>query len=276
VNVSAWQQLLTGPLPDRWGLAHPEHVLTHRLDESRHKALCRDERQGARKPGSKYYIDKRTPILECGDREYMPSLIAGLSKREQLSFLEDLNYLNMGEIKLFCKKHFIPYSIWIEAIDGGRRKTRDDDRKGVILNRIRHYLETGEVLAATCFPPNVVCFDECPKNLTPTEKLFYGQYDKKSNVMVGLLEKLTGGQFKNGAIARMIAREFWTKGIAPTFEEYALAWLEAKRNYKRPNPEWAFLSDRAQRKDTSRWKHLRTMKAKYVLSFLMKLEASPR
>jgi hypothetical protein len=206
----------------------------------------------------------------------MPSLISGLSERKQLTLLEDLDYLNMGEIKAICKKHFIPYSIWIETTDGGRRKTRDDDRKGVILDRIRHYLKTGEVLPATCFPPNIVCFDECRKNLTPTDKLFYGQYDKKSSVMVGPLEKLTGGQFKNGAIARIIAREFWSKGIAPTFEEYALAWLEAKKNYKRPNPEWAFLSDRAERKDTSSWKQLRTMKAKYVLSVLMKLEARPR
>ncbi len=182
--------------------------------------------------------------------------------------LEDLNYLNLGEIKAFCNKHSIPYSIWIETKALGRRRTRDDDRKGVILDRIRHFLKTGEVLDATCFPVSVVCFDDFPEVIEPTYRLFYGQYDKKSSAMVGLLEELTDGQFKNGAIARILAREFWSKGIAPTFQEYAQAWLEAARNHKRPNSEWSFLSDRTDGKDTSNWKQIREMKATYVMSIL--------
>jgi hypothetical protein len=203
----------------------------------------------------------------------MQSLISGLSKPEQRKLLEDLNYLNMGEIKAFCNKHFIPYSIWIETEDGGRRKTQDHDRKGVILDRIRHYLRTGKVAEATCFPVNVVCFDDLPKRFKSTDRLFYGQYDKKSSAMVGFLEELTGGQFKNGAVARILAREFWSKGIAPTFHEYALAWLKARENHRRSNPEWAFLSDRAQRKDTSNWKRSRTIKITYVLNILNELES---
>jgi hypothetical protein len=120
----------------------------------------------------------------------MPSLIRGLSKPEQLKLLEDVNYLNTTEIKAFCTKHAIPCSIWIETEDGGRRKTRDDDRKGVMLNRIRHYLKTGKVLDATCFPSSVVSFDDLPLNVKPTDRLFYGQYDKSSSAMVGLLKKL--------------------------------------------------------------------------------------
>jgi hypothetical protein len=198
----------------------------------------------------------------------MPSLTPHLSHPDQLQLLEDLNYLNMGEIKAFCCKHSIPNSIWIETADGGRRKTKEDDRKGVILSRIRHYLRTGEILEATCFPVSVVCFEDLPKTIKPTDRLFYGQYDKKSSAMVALLEKLTDGQFKNGAVARILAREFWSKGIAPTFQDFALAWLKAKEDHKRPNPEWAFLSDRTDRKDTSNWKRIRTMKAKSVLKVL--------
>jgi hypothetical protein len=203
----------------------------------------------------------------------MPSLISDLSKPEQQRLLEDLNYLNMDEIKVFSKKHSIPYSIWIESDDGDRRKTNDTDRKGVILDRIRHYLKSGKILDASCFPASVVCFDDLPKNLKPTDRLFYGQYDKKSSAMLGLLEKLTGGQFENGAIARILAREFWSKGIAPTFQEFALAWLQARENHKRPNPEWAFLSDRTDGKDTSNWKLRRASRAKWVLNALMKLRS---
>jgi hypothetical protein len=202
----------------------------------------------------------------------MRCLISGLSEPEQLDLLEDLNYLNVGEMQAFCNRHSIPYSIWIETMDGGCRKTQDEDRKGVILDRIRHYLRTGEVVEATCFPANVVCFDDPPRKLKATDRLYYGKYDKKNSEMVGLLEELTDGHFKNGAVARILAREFWSKGIAPTFQEYALAWLEAKRNHKRPNREWAFLSDRAERKDTSNWKQLRITKAKCVLKILNELK----
>jgi len=38
-------------LPDRWGRSHPEHVLTHRLEESRERARRRDaKRADRRKP----------------------------------------------------------------------------------------------------------------------------------------------------------------------------------------------------------------------------------
>ena len=36
-------------LPDWWALAHPEHVLSHRLEESRQKARRRDQRRADRR-----------------------------------------------------------------------------------------------------------------------------------------------------------------------------------------------------------------------------------
>jgi hypothetical protein len=36
-------------LPDRWATGHPEHVLNHRLDESREKARRRDQRRAERR-----------------------------------------------------------------------------------------------------------------------------------------------------------------------------------------------------------------------------------
>ena len=64
-----------------------------------------------------------------------------LPKNEQKELLDDLNYLNTAEIKSFCNRHSIPYKIAIETGDGGRRTTKDVDRKGVMLNRIRHFLK---------------------------------------------------------------------------------------------------------------------------------------
>jgi transposase len=49
LSVDPSPELLAGLLPDRWALAHPQHLLTHRLEESRRKAQRRDQRR-ARRP----------------------------------------------------------------------------------------------------------------------------------------------------------------------------------------------------------------------------------
>jgi hypothetical protein len=50
LSIDASPELLADLLPDRWALAHPDHVLTHRLEESRQKAQRRDERRARRRP----------------------------------------------------------------------------------------------------------------------------------------------------------------------------------------------------------------------------------
>jgi hypothetical protein len=187
---------------------------------------------------------------------------------EQQQLLDDLNYLNISEIKSFCKRHSIPFRIAVETKDGRRRMTRDDDRKGVMLHRIRHFLQTGVILEGTCFRASVICFDQFSGRITADDRLFYGQYDKTNRTMIDLLKSLTGGQFENGAIARILARDFWSTGKAPTFREYASAWTHASREHLRPNPEWAFLSDRASKVAVRDWKKLRRQKAAKVRKLL--------
>ena len=199
--------------------------------------------------------------------------ISKLSKSELSDFWDDLNYLNTAEIKSFCDWHSIPYRIAIEAGDGRRKKTRDDDRKGVMLHRLRHFLKTGVVLPETVFPASVVCFDPLPENPAPDDRLYYGQYDKANRAMIGLLQELTGGHFRNGAIARILARQFWSGGAAPTFREYAMAWLEETRSHTKPNPEWAFLSDRASGQAHGDWKKVRSAKAAKVMKLLRQVSA---
>jgi len=53
LSVDASPESLARLLPDRWAQAHLEHVLTHRLEESRQKARRRDERRGMRRLRSK-------------------------------------------------------------------------------------------------------------------------------------------------------------------------------------------------------------------------------
>jgi transposase len=49
LSVDASPESLERLLPDRWAAAHPEHVLNHRLEESREKARRRDERRAERR-----------------------------------------------------------------------------------------------------------------------------------------------------------------------------------------------------------------------------------
>src|ERR1700677_4098420 len=101
-----------------------------------------------------------------------PIAFSKLPKGEQKELLEDLNYLNTTEIKSFCKRHAIPYKIAIETREGDRRTTKDVDRKGVMLKRMRHFLQTGVVLGQTCFPAAIVCFDPLPDNINQADRLF--------------------------------------------------------------------------------------------------------
>ncbi len=75
----------------------------------------------------------------------MRSLISRLSKSGQQQLLADLNYLNINEIKFFCKKHAIPYSISVQVNGGFLKKTSKNDRKGIILKRIHYFLKTGKI-----------------------------------------------------------------------------------------------------------------------------------
>jgi len=49
LRVSAGETDLESLLPDRWGANHPEHVLQHRLDESRRKATRQKEARQRRR-----------------------------------------------------------------------------------------------------------------------------------------------------------------------------------------------------------------------------------
>jgi len=196
------------------------------------------------------------------------SLIAKLPKEQREQLLADLNYLNMAEIKSFCQRHSIPYRITIETEDGSTKTTSEVDRKGVVLDRIRTVLQKGVIPEETRFNARIACFDPPPAELTPDDRVFYGQYDKSNRQMIVLMKELTDGQFRDGAIARILVREFWTRGKAPTFKEFAAAWLQAVREHTAPNPEWAFLSDRTRGTAAKDWKKLRAKKAASVLKRL--------
>ncbi len=199
----------------------------------------------------------------------MPSLIAHLSAAMRTEFLKNLNYLNIKEYQGFCKKHGIPYSIYVET-PTGLKKTNDKDRKKIVLKKIRHYLNTGKILNPTVFPKSV-CKSTKLKNPNPSTRLFFGQYDKKNGQFLKVMQSLTDGGFRNGMIARVVIRDFWTQGIAPTLKEYAKAWIAADKANTKYHPEAAYLSDLSDGNATPEWKKMRTARAKAAMNILSKI-----
>jgi len=179
---------------------------------------------------------------------------------------KDLNYLNIREYQGFCDKHGIPYIIHVKTSQG-LKKTGDKDRKKIVLARIRHFISTGKIQGPTVFSKKVVCFEKL-KRFSPSTRLHYGQYDKKNPKFIAFMKKLTDGKFKNGMIARVVLREFWTDGVAPTLKQYAHAWEKADVVNTKRHPEAAYLTDVAEGVADSEWKKLRIEKAKKVLKVL--------
>ena len=87
-----------------------------------------------------------------------------------------------------------------------------------------------------------------------------------------LLRDLTGGRFRDGAVARVVAMEFWMRGEAPTFEEFARSWTKAKaEEHRLLTPEYAYLTDLRHKRAGGDWKALREAKAKSALETLARI-----
>jgi hypothetical protein len=206
----------------------------------------------------------------------MPSFLSKLTKGEQARLLEELNYMNLDEIRGFCLPRGIPYKVVAEHQNGKTKTTKDTDRKPIVLARVRRYLTTGDVGQASCIPVEIVREEKPPARLGPRDRLYYRWYAKEHEGVMRLLRDLTGGRFQDGAVARVVAMAFWTRGQAPTFDEFAGSWMRAKtEEHRLLTPEYAYLTDVKHRRADDNWKALRTAKAKSALKTLMRIAPSP-
>ena len=206
----------------------------------------------------------------------MPNLLSQLTKDAQAQFLEELNYLNLEEIRGFCSDRGIPYKILAEYPNGKMKATKDIDRKPIVLARVRHYLATGKVGQPTCIPAEIVRHDDPPARPGPRDRLYYRWYSKEHTGIMRSLGELTDGQFRDGAVARVVAMEFWTRGEAPTLAEFARGWTQAKADQHRLlTAEYAYLTDLKHKRVGSEWKSLRKAKAESALQTLARIAPFP-
>src|SRR4051812_21522953 len=97
----------------------------------------------------------------------MSNFLSQLTKSERARLLEELNYMNLKEIRRFCSERAIPYRIVAEYSNGRVKATKDTDRKPIVLARVRHYLTTGQVGQPTRIPSQVVREENPPARLGP-------------------------------------------------------------------------------------------------------------
>ena len=202
----------------------------------------------------------------------LSNLLSQLTKDEQARLLEELNYMNLGEIRGFCSAHGIPYKILAEYPDGRVKATKDTDRKPIVLGRVRHYLATGKVDQPTLIPAKIVRFDPPPAMPGPRDRLYYRWYAKEHTGIIAALHDLTAGRFRDGAVARVLAMGFWTRGKAPTLADFARAWTNADSDRGRLlTAEYAYLTDLKHKRAGSEWKSLRKAKARSALQLLARI-----
>jgi hypothetical protein len=196
-------------------------------------------------------------------------LLAFLTAVEAAAVLGGVTYLNMQELKRLCDIFSIPYAIHVER-DGRVVRSRDLDRKGIVVDRLVHFLKTGTIRPATLFPASVVSFAKQTGTPKENDRVRYGQYRNRDPATLRLMKRLTEGKFEFGATAQEVTRACWIKGQAPTYVEFARLWLAAAASHTGPNPEWAFLTDRAEGRAGADWKKVRARKAANVLALLKK------
>ena len=168
------------------------------------------------------------------------NLLSQLTRSEKARLFEELNYMNLEEIRGFCSERGIPYRIVAEYPNGKVKVTKDADRKPIVLARVRRYLTTGHVGQPTSISASIVREQDPPARLGPRDRLYYRWYAKEFEGVMRLLRDLTAGRFRDGAVARVLAMECWTRGEAPTFEQFARSWTKAKAEQHRLlTPEYA-------------------------------------
>ncbi|KYG68686.1 hypothetical protein AZI87_05480 [Bdellovibrio bacteriovorus] len=200
------------------------------------------------------------------------SLISHLTQTQQKELLADLNYLNMQEIKKFCRLHGLPLNIHAEYKKGEVQKTNELDRKGVVLDRVRQYLKTGKVPGPSIIGHKMIA-EKFPAKIDGKTPLLFGLYKNRDAKVLKALQEITNGKFRFGALAQELSREIWIQGKKTNFAAFAKLWLQEMENPEKVHPEWAFLTDLSAGTAGKDWKAVRIKKAKSVMAELSKIPA---
>jgi hypothetical protein len=156
-----------------------------------------------------------------------------------------------------------------ESADGKVKATKDTDRKPIVLARVRRYLTTGHVGRPTRIPAQIVREESPPARPGPRDRIYYRWYAKEFEGVMRLLRDPTAGRFKDGAVARRhgvldARRSSDVRGVRPVMDARA-------EQHTMLTPEYAYLTDLRHQRADSKWKAVRSAKAKAALETLARI-----
>jgi hypothetical protein len=127
-----------------------------------------------------------------------------------MEILDALQYMRLDELKRFCAP---PRTI---PIDG---------EKKLVIKRVKHYLETGEILHAFPTPPVSLAKPFTHYPLTPDTLILQGAY-RADDPTRTLIRSLIGIHFNFTEFGQNWIETRWDFGSPPTYTEFAKAWQE--------------------------------------------------
>ena len=145
-----------------------------------------------------------------------------------LQISESLLFFHVGELKELAQ----------------RLGLSDQGTKLILVNRVIHFLKTGEKLRAIPFPQKS-CAPRGQKTLLdPKAYMLYGSYKNDLDSRL-FFKKLIGEFFHFTAFGIDWLNERWIQADPPTYQEFADMWVNeyARRKLEpqAPKQEWAYI-----------------------------------
>lgn len=157
------------------------------------------------------------------------NVLRHLTQAQRKTLFDAFNYMKMGEIKVFCNNYGIATS----------------GKKGQLLDRLKHYLLTGEMLQPKVIPAISKAKPEKDYPLKSSTLILQGAYKNDLRTRI-FFKKLIGEHFHFTAFGQDWIMNQWQQGKPPTYIEFATAWqkeyLKRKKAKANPKKEWAYLN----------------------------------
>ena len=134
----------------------------------------------------------------------------------------------------------------------------------MVVARVRSYLETAHV-------PRPTVLGRAVARPCAADRIYFGCYRKTDRGLMPRLSELSGGSFRDGALARVLLMELWSEGVAPSPSEFVQLWCR-ERGRDLLSQEYAYLTDRRRGAASAERKPERARRARWVLERLQRVE----
>lgn len=147
----------------------------------------------------------------------------------QKELFDALYFMSPAELKKICEKYSLP----------------TNGMKGDIINRLKHFFETGKILLLPKIPAHAKAQPGKTYPLSAQTLILKGAY--KNDLKTRLFfKKLIGPHFHFTAFGLDWIRQRWLAGKPPTYQQFADFWHNENQRRKKenvqPKQEWAYLS----------------------------------